>query len=68
MKLKYPGPFMADFPSLGRMGVEPGAELDVADVAAATSLLEQGFPPVDKAARDLLASLTQPTTDDPQEA
>lgn len=67
MKLKYPGPFTADFPSLGLVGVEPGAEVDVVDEAAAASLLAQGLPPVDKAAKDLLASINQPTSD-PQEA
>lgn len=68
MKLIYPGPFEADFPSLGLRDVKPGAEIAVADEAAAASLLQQGFPAADKAARDLLASLTQPTTDDTQEA
>lgn len=67
MKLTYPGPFTADFPSLGRVGVEPGAVLEVADEAAATSLLLQGFPPADKAAEALLASLT-PSDPDTQEA
>lgn len=67
MKLKYTGPFTADIPALRLVGVEPGADLEVVDEVIASSLLRQGFEPVDKAAKVLAGLLFASPAADTQE-
>ena len=71
MKIKTPATFAADYPSLGKVDVPPGTDLEVTDEAIAGSLLLQGHEPVDKEAKELLKRLTTPepiAAPDPEES
>lgn len=63
MKIKYPGPFVADVPALRAVEVSPGDVLDVEDRTVAESLLRQGWTPADEVAEALLVEINAPEPD-----
>lgn len=54
MELRNPesAAFAVDIPSVGAVGIEPGATFEVSDPDVAAQLIEQGFEPADAAVPD----------------